>query len=325
MKAIVTGGAGFVGSHLVEALLARGVDVLVIERPGAARGWIEGLPVVWDDGGLTDLDRLERLFAGAEVVFHLAALTEAKSDEDFYSVNTEGTDRVLRAAAAQPRPPRVVFMSTLAAAGPCRNGENLGSETVPYPLSVYGHSKLLAEAVVHAHADRVPSVILRFPTVYGPRERAVLKLFHMVKNGFAVSVGGWDREVSLVYVGDAVAALLAAAESPDAVGRTFVIAHPEAVTWARFARTVGYEVGRVPVLLRIPVAVARVTAWILETAARLHGRAAILNRDRVRELSQSRWVCDPAPAMQVLGFRPLVPVGRGVPITAAWYRKEHWL
>ena len=62
MRTVVTGGAGFVGSHLVEHLIARGHEVTCIERPGAKRGWIEDLPVSWNEGGLTDVDRLSGLF-----------------------------------------------------------------------------------------------------------------------------------------------------------------------------------------------------------------------------------------------------------------------
>jgi nucleoside-diphosphate-sugar epimerase len=325
MRTIVTGGAGFVGSHLVERLIARGHDVLCIERPGARRGWIEGQPVAWDDGGLGDVDHLCRLFQDADAVFHLAALTEARSEDEFYSVNTEGTSHVMEAAASVSRPPRVVFMSTLAAMGPCRGDQNLTPDTVPYPLSVYGHSKLLAEAVVHAYSDRVPATILRFPSVYGPRERAVLKLFRMVAHGFAITVGGWERELSLVYVDDAVSGLIAAATSDEAVGRTYIIAHPESVTWSQFASAVAKEVGRTPVLVSLPAAAARVAALCVEGVSRARGRAAILNRDRVRELAQRRWVCDPASAIRQIGYRPLFPVRVGVPRTAAWYREVNWL
>jgi nucleoside-diphosphate-sugar epimerase len=326
MKAIVTGGAGFVGSHLVEALLARGDDVLCIERPGAQRYWLEGLPVGWSEAGIGDERRLAELFAGTDVVFHLAALTEARSSAQFDEVNTEGTARVLRGAlATSPRPPRVVFMSTLAALGPCRNGDALDADSVPHPLSAYGRSKLMAEAVVHAYRDRVPAVILRFPSIYGPRERAVLRLFQMVTRGVAVTVGGWDREVSLIYVADAVHALIAAAVDPHAEGKTFCVAHPRPVTWRGFALEVGKAMGRVPRLVSIPVPAARGAAWAFEECARLRGRAAVLNRDRVRELIQERWVCDPRPAMDEIGFRPRFAVGRGVVKTASWYREAGWL
>src|SRR5437867_2722353 len=230
MRAVVTGGAGFIGSHLIEALVARGDEVVCVERPGAPRRWLEGLDLSYRDSGLDDERALSAAFAGADVVFHLAGLTEARAPRDFYAVNTEGTARVFRAAAAHNgRAPRVVLMSSLAALGPCRNGDRLSPDTVPYPISHYGHSKLLAEAIAHAFADRVPAP----------------------------------------------------------------------VAWA--------------------VAVAA------EACARLRHAAAILNRERLRELVQERWVCDPSRAMTELGFAPQYPVARGVAETAQWYREARWI
>ncbi len=326
MRAVVTGGAGFIGSHLIEALVARGDDVVCIERPGGGAGWVRDQRIDFAPIGLERADALRSALEGAEVVFHLAALTEARSPSDFYAVNADGTRRVLQAAAAQgSSAPRVILLSSLAALGPCHNGELLTPDTLPCPLSHYGQSKLLAEAMVHAYDDRVPATILRFPPVYGPRERGVLTFFRMVRRGFAVTVGRWDREISMLYVGDAVQALLGAAAAPRAVGRTYCVAHPEVVTWARFAEAAGRAIGRAPIRFSVPTPVANVVAVVAETACRLRRKAAILNRERVRELTQARWVCDPSRALAELGFRPEFAVERGAVEAVAWYRQAGWL
>lgn len=326
MRAVVTGGAGFIGSHLVEALLARGDQVTCVERPETARGWVEGLPARWRPIGLDDPVALSRAFDGADFVFHLAALTEAASPADLYRINTEGTAHVLEACERQDGfAPRLVYVSSIAASGPCRNRENLDPATIPFPLSHYGNSKLLAEAVVHAHADSVPATIVRFPSVYGPRERAVLKVFRLIRHGAALTVGDWDREVSMLFVQDAVQGLIAAADSDAAVGRTYLLAHPETVTWRGFALTAAAAMGSHPVLISIPAFVARTIAVTAEVIARLSRHGAILNRDRVRELCALRWVCDPSRAIAEAGFRPAFPLERGIPETARWYRGMGWL
>lgn len=326
MRAVVTGGGGFIGSHLIEALVARGDEVLCIERRGGGRGWIADQPVDFAPIGVGSADELRSAFAGACVVFHLAALTEARTPAEMYAVNTDGTHRVLQAAAALgPRAPRVILLSSLAALGPCRNGEALSPDSVPCPLSHYGQSKLLAEAMMHAYDDRVPTTILRFPSVYGPRERGVLTFFRLAQRGIALSIGRWDREVSMLYVDDAVHALLRAAEVPGAVGRTYCVAHPEPVTWARFADAAGSALGRRSLRLSVPVPLARLVAAGAEAQARLRRRAALLNRERMRELTQIRWVCDPARAVAELAFNPQFPVERGAAAAVAWYRKAGWL
>ena len=326
MLAVVTGAAGFIGSHLIQALLARGDSVIGVERPGASRRWLEGLPLAYHEIGLEDTPALASLLDGSDVVYHLAGLTEARRSQDFYAVNTKGTAQVLRAAALfNGRAPRVVLASSIAALGPCRDGDCLNPDTVPFPISHYGHSKLLAEAMVHAYGDRVPGVILRFPSVYGPRERGILKLFKLVRHGLALTIGHWDRELSLIYVEDAVQAFIAAGTAPCAAGRCYCVAHPDAVSWRRFAHVVGDAVGRRPRLVSLPVAVAQAVAVAAEIVAKVRGVAAILNRERVREMTQERWVCDPTRAIQELAFRPAFDVARGVGKTAAWYREQRWL
>ena len=324
MRVIVTGGAGFVGSHLTEALVARGDDVLCLERPGASRGWLDGLPIDFVDSGLDDPAALDRQLEGVDVVFHLAALTAAPKPEDYYAVNAEGTSNLIRAAARASGTPHVILMSSLAAAGPCRNGDLLSARTTPYPLSHYGQSKLLAESVARAHSDVVPQTILRFPPVYGPREHDVYIMFRLVRRGLAVTVGSWDREISLIYVADAVAALLAAAERPTA-GRTYTVAHPEPVTWRRFVETVGAVMGRSPRLVALPRPAAMAVALAAETSVALLGGRAILNRQKIREMTQRRWVCEAHTAIKELEFEPRFPLDRGIAETARWYREEGWL
>ena len=326
MRAVVTGGAGFIGSHLIEALASRDADVVCLERRCASRRWLERVNLTWLECGVDDEAALARALDGADVVFHLAGLTEARSAAEFYRVNTEGTEHVLRAAARHHgRAPHVILLSSLAAIGPCKNGAPLSPETAPYPLSSYGWSKLEAEVLMYAFGDRVPGTVVRLPAVYGPRERGVLKFFKLVQRGIALGVGSWDRELSMIYVTDVVHGLLAIAGQRVRGVRTYCLAHPEVISWRTFAGTVGRALHRRPTLVSLPAAVAHVVAVAAEACAALRGQAAVLNRGRVREMTQQRWVCDATRAMREVGFAPQVPIARGVPETAAWYREAQWL
>jgi len=326
MRAVVTGGTGFIGGHLLQGLVARGDDVTSVERPGANRHWIAHLPLTVSTTGLDDKAALARACDGADVVFHIAGLTRAATLEDYDRANAAGTDAVMRAAASHgSRAPHVVMISSFSAMGSCPPDQLLTARTVPNPLSRYGESKLRAEAVVHAWADRVPATILRPTSVYGPRERGVLLYFRMVRRGLAVSIGDWNREVQLLHIEDMVRALLRVGDRPHAAGRTWCLAHPERFTWRVFADTVGRAIGRPPRLVRVPVPVAGAIARAAELAARLRGRSASLNRDRVRELTQRRWVCDAERAWDDFDLMPEVPLSVGVPATVAWYREAGWL
>jgi nucleoside-diphosphate-sugar epimerase len=327
MRAIVTGGTGFIGSHLAEALVARGDDVVCVGRPGGGRGWLADLPVGYADVGVNDGGRLARVLEGADVVFHLAGRNHARSAAQLYSLNTDGTASVVRAAGVHgAAAPHLVFTSSIAAVGPCRDGRSLSPDSTPAPLSCYGRSKILAEAVLHAFADRVPTTIVRLPSVYGPRDRGLFKLFRLVQCGIALTIGSWDREVSLIHVSDLVQGLLAAStHGAAASGRIHYLAHPEPVTWRSFARTVGEALGRDPLLVSVPGPLARAVAFACETVAALRHTSTSLNRERVLEIAQRRWVCDPSRAIAELGFTPRITVAQGIPETVAWYRDARWL
>ncbi|HUC40108.1 MAG TPA: NAD(P)-dependent oxidoreductase [Gemmatimonadales bacterium] len=329
MRAIVTGGTGFIGSHLIEALLARGDDVVCVGRPGGgrARGWLAQLPVGYADVGVHDAGRLARHLEGADVVFHLAGRNHARSAAELYSLNTDGTACVVRAAALHgAAAPHVLFASSIAAAGPCRDGGSLSPDSTPAPVSCYGRSKILAEAILHAFADRVPTTIVRLPSVYGPRDRGLFKLFRLIQRGVALTIGSWDREVSLIHVSDLVQGLLVASRRrAEPSGRIYYLAHPEPVTWRAFARAAGAALGRDPLLVSVPGWLARAVALAFETVAALRHTSSSVNRERMLEIAQQRWVCDPSRAITELAFTPRITIAQGIPETVAWYREAGWL
>jgi nucleoside-diphosphate-sugar epimerase len=319
---LVTGGTGFVGAHVVEALRARGDQVTCLVRsPARARalGWTDVRLVA---GDLDDAPALRAACAGATTIFHLAGLISARDATEFMRANRDGTAHLLEAASAQP-PQRFVLVSSLAAGGPTLPGQPIDETRAPAPVTPYGHSKLAAEVVVRAMPW--PWTIVRPPLVYGERDRAVLKLFRLARTGVVPVFGDGSQELSVVYAGDLAQALLTAAATPAAARRLYYAAHPAVTTSRELARAVGRAVGREPRVVGLPAPLARGLLWAIGSLAHLAGRATVLSGDKTAEFLAPAWTCRPDALMRDTGWRPRVELEMGLARTAAWYRREGWL
>ncbi|HEY6808371.1 MAG TPA: NAD(P)-dependent oxidoreductase [Gemmatimonadales bacterium] len=322
MKAFVTGGTGFVGAHLVQALRARGDDVTCLVRSPAkaqALGWT-GVRAV--RGDLDDRDALRQGCAGADVVYHVAGRITARSLDEFFAANRDGTDHLLDAAQELP-PRRFVLVSSQAAGGPNAPGHPLDESAPPHPVTDYGRSKLAAEVLVRAAP--FPWVIVRPPVVYGERDTETLKLFKLARLGLGAVFGDGSQELSVVYAGDLAQALIAAGTHSAAAGRTYYAAHAETTTSRGLVLAVGRAVGKIPRVLPVPAAVARPLLWTIGAAAHLAGRATILSADKANEFLAAAWTCRADALTRDTGWRARTDLATGLARAADWYRTEHWL
>jgi len=321
VRAFVTGGTGFVGAHLVRALRARGDAVTCLVRtPAKAQG------LGWTDvrlvrGDLDDARALRDGCAGADVIYHVAGRISARDLPGFMRANRDGTANLLEAATEQP-PRRLVLVSSLAAAGPTRPGEPIEETRPPSPVTPYGQSKLAAEVLVRAMA--FPWTIVRPPTVYGERDREVLKLFKLARLGLAPVFGDGSQELSVIYAGDLAAALVAATASA-AANRVYYAAHPAVTTSRELVRAIGRSVGREPRVVPLPALLVRGLLWAIGSVAHLAGRATLLSSDKAAEFLAPAWTCRPDALMRDTGWRAEVDLATGLRRTAEWYRTEGWL
>ena len=235
MIAVITGGTGFIGSHLVAALRATGARVRVLRRPESGRA--EPLP----DGVETHVVDLadagavmrSRVWEGATHCFHLGAATRARSVTEFEHHNVASTRHLAAACASRGAvAPRFVLLSSLAAAGPSSAADRPRQESdTPSPVEPYGVSKLAAEHVLFAHTDQLPVTVIRAAAVYGPRDRDFLEAFRQAQAPVGVYAAPADQAFSMLHVDDMVRAIIAAAHAPRAVGRTYFVGGERPVTW----------------------------------------------------------------------------------------------
>lgn len=322
MKTLVTGGTGFVGSHLIASLRRRDAEVVALVRSPRRATLLEPLGVTLAAGDLHDTDALRRAVEGVTTVYHVAGLTAARNAAEFHRVNVEGTARLLDAAAvAGVR--RFILVSSLAAAGPSpRGGRRAGAEPFE-PVTTYGRSKAAAEAVVRA--GPIPWVVARPPAVYGPRDVELLKVFRIARLGVAPVFGDGRQELSLVYAPDLAEALAALGSAEGVAGGTYYPSHPEVVTSGELVRVIGRAMGRTMRLIPLPRPLARGLLHLTGTAAKLAGQATLLNPDKANEFFQAAWTCDPEPLRRDAGWSASHDLARGVAATLRWYREQGWL
>ncbi|MBN2537909.1 NAD-dependent epimerase/dehydratase family protein [candidate division WOR-3 bacterium] len=319
MKALVTGANGFIGSHLCDALLAAGHAVRGLVRASSDLAWLEDKPVELARGELRDQASLERAAAGMDWVFHAAATVRPSDPADFERVNYEGT-RVLAEACRRAGVRRFVLLSSAAAAGPAAGPDRPVTEDDPVqPVSRYGRGKLRAEQALVELRERLHSVILRLPAVYGPRDRNSLVLLRGLARGVRPVLPG---SFSLVYVADVAQAALLAAQAEVPSGSVYFISDGGCYDHRTLGRLVAGMLGRRGVGVPVPKWVIRSAAAVSEWLQR---EGAIFNRDKARELVQDCWACSPQRAMAELGYRPGHELERGMRVTIDWYRERNWI
>lgn len=318
MRVLVTGGTGFLGSHLVEGLLEEpGTEVFALVRDPSRPRWLEGTRRVRILAG--NLESVPSLPDGLSAVFHVAGSTKPLKSSAYYTVNRDGTTNLLRALEGQSGRPRFIHMSSLAAVGPSAPERGVREDDPPRPVSHYGESKLQAEREVLARRDRFPAVILRPGAVYGPRDEDFLEYFRWIKRGVQPRIGR-RQLMSLVHVRDVVRAALLAGRADLASGEVFHIADPKPAGWEDIGRLAAGLLGIRPVQVRLPLWAASLASAASEGLGRLLGRdKGLLNRDKVKLAKAAGWVADVGKARRVLGFETRIPLEQGLAETIAWY------
>lgn len=324
MAVLVTGGAGFIGSFLVERLLAAGEKVRCLVH--RQRGELPRLPLETISGSVLEPESLQRACQGVDTVYHLAGTGRAGDwgrRDWFFAINAEGTRNLLE-ASRRAGVRRFVFLSSLAVHR--FTGHADADEGVPADQErhAYGASKALAERhVLQSNREGLETVIVRpGVVVYGPRDlTAFVHMAPLLSRGRWTHVAGGRPLMCSVYAGDLAEALWLCGHLPQAAGETFVVTDGLRLNWRQFISLAIAAFGKEERTLSFPVPVARAVGIGLEAIFKLFrsGRPPPVTDYRTELVCRDmHFVCHKAE--RVLGYRPTVDPQAGLARTVAWWR-----
>jgi nucleoside-diphosphate-sugar epimerase len=311
MKVLITGGTGFVGQHLVSALIQRSLPYVIAVRTQAENS---AHPSFISLGDINAHTAWSQALEGVTDVIHLAARVhithETSSDAyaAFRSVNTEGTLNLARqAAAAGVR--RFVFLSSVKVNG--EGSPHAYRETdTPAPEDAYAVSKWEAEqGLWEISAETgMQIVILRIPLVYGPGVGAnFLQLLKAVNKAWPLPLGAILNQRSLLYIGNLVDAILAVLEHPDAANKLYLLSDGQDVSTSQLVECIAQALNKSPRLFSLPQGLIRAAAGVL-------GKSSAVDR-----LFGSLYL-DSSKFRQDLGWVPPFSLQEGLNETASWYQ-----
>jgi len=297
LKVLVTGANGFVGSHIVEALLEAGYRVICSVRETSNLMWIKDLSVECKYGSLSDRDFLERIVESIDIVVHCAGIVRARFKDEYFKVNSGITKNLCEAVIKiNPGLKKFIFISSQSAVGPASSPDAKKVEDKENPVSDYGLSKLTAEAEIRKlFYGKILYTILRPAAVYGPRDRDIFIFFNLVHRHLR-PVTTKKRLLQLVYVKDVANAVVACLENKKADNNTYYIANSTLYSWSAIGKIISSSVGVKTVPVPVPDFVFKFAGMLGELLSYITKETAVLNKQKIFEMLQEYWIADTNPA-----------------------------
>ena len=326
MKILVTGGAGYVGSNLVRALVREGHAVRVFCRESTSVEGLADLDVEIVRGDITDPDAVDRAVQGSGLVYHLVSNFRHPevTDEVCRAVNVGGTKNVLE-SCLRHKIDRLIHCSTIGVHGHVENPP--ANEDSPFnPGDSYQVTKLEAEQLAwFYHQNRgLPLTVVRPTSVYGPGDMRMLKMFRMIQKGTFFMLGPGNGLFHPVYITDLIKGFLLCQANRNTIGKVIIIGGDEIVTIDQLVRMVAARLGVKPPWIRFPIFPFYVLGFLCEAVCVPLGIMPPIYRRRVKFFVNHR-AFDISRARAVLGYKPEVDLRTGIDRTIEWYRKAGYL
>ena len=325
-KCLVTGGTGFIGSHLVKRLLDEGNEVRIfVRRP--ANQIFENLEVDVVYGDIRDRESVFRSVKGVDKVYHLAAVfRETKlPDRDYWTTNVDGTRNILEASIKEGVN-RFLHCSTVGVHG--HISEHPANEEAPFnPGDIYQKTKVEGEILAKAYHKRegLPVTIIRPAGIYGPGDLRFLRLFKAIKSGRFIMIGKGDVYYHMCYISDLIDGIIQASKRDEAIGETYILAGGKYTTLKYLVELIAKALKASPPKRSFPFFMpVYLASYIVEIIAKPFGLEPPIHRRRVDIFRKSR-AFDITKAKKDLGYKPKVDLETGIKMTVEWYERMGYL
>lgn len=320
---LVTGASGFIGSHVVDALLKRHCTVHCLVRRTSDLSLLDRTKVQIHYGNLEGSFSLKECLQKTDYVFHCAGLTIAKTRQEFFRVNATACKSLYEQCVLYGKHlKRIVHISSLASVGPAEPNQPVDENTPCRPLTYYGKSKLAGEEIALKFSHALPLVILRPSVVYGPRERNFFGFIDGIAKGWNLKIGPENRVLSLIYITDLVQAMLKAAVGPSSGKDVYFITDGNCYHWDDVVETASKILNVRPRSIRIPDGFLIFIGLLLEFISIYQKKAPLLDSQRIIDIRQSTWTASSKKFFDRFEFQPQYDLQKGLEETVNWHQKQ---
>lgn len=312
-KALLTGATGFIGSHLLETLVAKKWNVTCLVRPQSRIERIKKMQVRIISGRLNDPAILETAVKDQDYIFHLAARIRPAPAEVYENINHLWTRNLVYACLrANPAVKRFVHVSSMGAAGPTPADAFHDESHSPSPESEYGRTKLRGEKAVMEVWEKIPATIIRPPNVFGSGQQETELLIKLIRMRIVPLLKEEGKSTSLIYIKDLIRGIFQASESSKAQGQIYYLTDGSGYSWREIILALKKAVLGDSLFFPVPEGLIRSLARLADLLRFMGFRKLYFGRRIWETMVKTRWLYSCSKAGRDLDFQPEFNLKTGI-------------